>query len=66
MSVEPVDATEVDVANRLMVDSVGAVSGTLSQPANANDIIASAARHVRQARVHRRAIIAKSIKKSCS
>jgi hypothetical protein len=66
MSVEPVDATEVDVANRLMVDSVGAVSGTLSQPANANDIIASAARHVRPARVHRRAIIAKSIKKSCS
>ncbi len=66
MSVEPVDDTDVAVANSVIVDSLGAVSGTLSH-AVAESATATSAKSARD-RVGRslRAIIAKSIMKPCS
>ena len=66
MSVEPFGATDVAAANSVIVDSVGAVSGTLSQAMVVIAMATSAQAARRKVGRSPRAIIAKSIMKPCS
>ena len=66
MSVEPVDDTDVAVAKSVIVDSLGAVSGTVSQAVAESAAAASATSACDRVGRSLRAIIAKSIMKPCS